>query len=134
MRIEFHFATNAERSRFLVAPPIDEGSNRRGAPRRDSLRRARRGAISSALLAICAFLAFTTPAARAQDWFRTGTGLGVSKPKVAVADFVSRNDASTPMAALFVDVVPNDLDYSRIFDLAIKSFDPHPLATWPMDR
>ena len=45
------------------------------------------------LLAIFALLNLAAPAA-AQDWFRTGTGLGVSKPKVAVADFAARNDTN----------------------------------------
>src|SRR5689334_20809747 len=79
-------------------------------------------ALRLSLSTLAALLCLATPAARAQDWFRTGTGLGVSKPKVAVADFVSRNDASTSLAALFSDVVRNDLDFSGIVDLASKSF------------
>jgi len=51
------------------------------------------------MLFACALYVLVAPAA-AQDWFRTGTGLGVSKPKVAVADFVSRNDASAAMGAI----------------------------------
>ena len=41
---------------------------------------------------ICGFLSvlFSSPAA-AQDWFRTGTGLGVSKARVAVADFAAKS-------------------------------------------
>lgn len=79
------------------------------------------------------FLTFAEPAARAQDWFRTGTGLGVSKPKVAVADFVSRNDGSTMTASLFSDVVRNDLEYSGILDLASKSFYPTQVPSVPME-
>ncbi len=63
--------------------------------------------------------------ARAQDWFRTGTGLGVNKPKVAVADFVSRNDTSTSLAALFSDVVRNDLDFSGIMEAGEQELLPH---------
>ena len=49
------------------------------------------GRVSAGLLLLTIFAAFSLAApAAAQDWFRTGTGLGVSKPKVAVADFVSR--------------------------------------------
>ena len=80
-----------------------------------------------------AFLIFAAPAARAQDWFRTGTGLGVSKPKVAVADFVSRNDGSAMTASLFSDVVRNDLEYSGILDLASKSFYPTQVPSVPME-
>ena len=61
---------------------------------------------------------------RAQDWFKTGTGLGVSKPKVAVADFAPRGGDSQAMATLFSDVVRADLDYSGILELASKSFYP----------
>ncbi len=85
------------------------------------------------LLALAALLGLAAPGARAQDWFRTGTGLGVSKPKVAVADFVSRNDASAMMASLFSDVVRNDLDYSGIVDLASKSFYPAQVPSVPME-
>jgi len=67
------------------------------------------------------------------DWFRTGTGLGVSKPKVAVADWVSRNDASATLAALFSDVVRNDLDFSGIVEVASKSFYPTQVPSVPME-
>ncbi len=90
--------------------------------------------------AACAVLygfAFLTMAAavpaRAQDWFRTGTGLGVNKPKVAVADFVSRNDSSTSLATLFGDVVRNDLDFSGIVEVASKSFYPTQVPSVPME-
>jgi TolB protein len=77
----------------------------------------------SIALMVLALLALSTPAA-AQDWFRTGTGLGVSKPRVAVADFAPRSPSSQPLATLFGDVVRADLDYSGILDLASKSFYP----------
>jgi TolB protein len=79
----------------------------------------------STLGLVCFFAAFqwASPAA-AQDWFRTGTGLGIGKPKVAVADFVPRNPQSGTNASLFSDVVRNDLDFSGILDLASKSFYP----------
>jgi TolB protein len=64
------------------------------------------------------------PGAAAQDWFRTGTGLGVSKPRVAVADFVPRAQPAQTLATLFSEVVRNDLDFSGIIDLASKSFYP----------
>src|SRR5579862_8291409 len=64
-----------------------------------------------------------SPAA-AQDWFRTGTGLGVTKPRVAVADFAPRDLAQQSLASLFSEVVRNDLDFSGVVDLASKSFYP----------
>ena len=73
-----------------------------------------------------------TPAG-AQDWFRTGTGLGVSKPTVAVADLVARNGDSDMTASLFSDVVRNDLDFSGIITLASKSFYPTQSPSLPAE-
>src|SRR5450756_1513191 len=66
-------------------------------------------------------LCFTLPAS-AQDWFRTGTGLGVTKARVAVADFAGKSPSSQPLAIEFSDVVRSDLDYSGILELVSKSF------------
>jgi TolB protein len=77
----------------------------------------------AALLAPCS--------AAAQDWFRTGTGLGVAKPRVAVADFVPRTTQANPLANLFSTVLRNDLEYSGIVDLASKSFYPTQLPSAP---
>jgi len=68
-------------------------------------------------------LALAAPTA-AQDWFRTGTGLGVEKARVAVADFVPRNESSRPLARIFSDVVSADLEFSGILDLVSRSFHP----------
>lgn len=74
---------------------------------------------------ICGFLLLASvPRASAQDWFRTGTGLGVSKPRVAVADFASKTPSSQPLATEFSDVVRADLDYSGILELVSKSMNP----------
>ena len=78
-------------------------------------------------MAVCAW----AQPASAQDWFRTGTGLGVAKPRVAVADFVPRNPQSDPLATLFSDVVRGDLDYSGVIDLASKSFYPTQVPSVP---
>jgi TolB protein len=64
-----------------------------------------------------------SPAA-AQDWFRTGTGLGVTKARVAVADFAGKSPSSDPLAVEFCDVVRADLDYSGVLELVSKSFNP----------
>ena len=69
------------------------------------------------------FSVFAPPAA-AQDWFRTGTGLGVSKARVAVADFAGKSPSSQPLGIEFSDVVRTDLDYSGILELVSKSFYP----------
>src|SRR5207245_2349401 len=68
-------------------------------------------------------LALAPPLA-AQDWFRTGTGLGVEKARVAVADFAPRSDSAQPLANLFSEVLRADLDYSGILELVSKSFYP----------
>ena len=44
-----------------------------------------------------AFLAAARPAP-AQDWFRVSTGLGVEKPRVAVADFAPKSDTGVGLA------------------------------------
>ncbi len=64
-----------------------------------------------------------TPAA-AQDWFRTGTGLGVEKPRVAVADFAPRSPSSQPLADVFSTVLRADLEYSGIIEVVSKSLNP----------
>ena len=74
---------------------------------------------------ICGFLCTFAPSpAAAQDWFRTGTGLGVSKARVAVADFAGKSSTSDSFAVEFSDVVRSDLDYSGILELVSKSFNP----------
>ena len=67
---------------------------------------------------------FGSASAMAQDWFKTGTGLGVSKVRVAVADFAAKDTPSQPLAVTFSDVVRTDLDYSGILELVSKSFNP----------
>jgi TolB protein len=74
---------------------------------------------------LCGSISFlSVPPASAQDWFRTGTGLGVTKPRVGVADFAGKSPSSQPPAIEFSDVVRSDLDYSGILDLVSKSFNP----------
>lgn len=82
------------------------------------------------IFAFLAVLLAPRPAA-AQDWFKTGTGLGVAKPRVAVADFVPRTAPAQPLATLFSDVLRNDLEYSGILDLASKSFYPTQVPSVP---
>src|SRR4030081_3435144 len=73
---------------------------------------------------ICGSILFLGTRAFAQDWFRTGTGLGVSKARVAVSDFVGKSPSAQPMGILFSDVVRSDLDFSGILELVSKSFNP----------
>jgi TolB protein len=62
--------------------------------------------------------------AAAQDWFQTGTGLGVSKARLAVADFAPRNPAISALATEFGDVVRADLNYSGVVEIVSKSMSP----------
>jgi TolB protein len=64
--------------------------------------------------------------ASAQDWIRTGTGLGVEKVRLAVPDFkASSQDAnSANLLKVFNDTLWNDLDNAGIFDMVSKSFYP----------
>jgi TolB protein len=87
----------------------------------------RRSALSGrriGLLAVFLACVAAVPPLGAQDWFRTGTGLGVSKARVAVADFAAKTEAAGPFATLFSEVVRNDLDFSGILELVSKSFYP----------
>jgi len=73
--------------------------------------------------AVALFFVISVPAF-AQDWFRISTGLGVEKPRVAVADFAPRSDSSKPHSSLFTQVVRDDLGFSGILDVASPSFYP----------
>ncbi len=76
------------------------------------------------LILLLFFPLFHPVALSAQDWFRTGTGLGVEKARVAVAEFAPRSPSSQPLATMFTDVVRADLDNSGILEMVSKSFFP----------
>ncbi|MBZ5696507.1 MAG: translocation protein TolB [Acidobacteriia bacterium] len=88
----------------------------------------------SVLLAALVILGSCTlqPAA-AQDWFKTGTGLGVSKARVAVPDTAARSTDAQPLAKTFHDVLWSDLDYSGILDLVSPSFYPVQVPSQPSE-
>jgi hypothetical protein len=60
----------------------------------------------------------------AQDWFKTGTGLGVTKARVAVPEASARSAFGPPLPKTFHDVLWGDLEYSGILDLVSPSFYP----------
>jgi TolB protein len=70
--------------------------------------------------------------ASAQDWVKTGTGLGVERVRIAVSDFKdagqSGNYKQTFDATLF-----NDLNNAGIFDVVSKSFNPQAQPSGPQD-
>ncbi len=61
-----------------------------------------------------------------QDWIHTGTGLGVEKVRLAVADFkqVSADPTTGALLKVFNDTLWNDLSQAGIFDVVSKSFYP----------
>jgi TolB protein len=69
----------------------------------------------------------------AQDWIKTGTGLGLEKPRVAVADFAPRVDPAKNHSALFTQVVRDDLQFSGILDLVSPSFYPPQAPSQPSE-
>jgi TolB protein len=79
--------------------------------------------VLSLVLLLSSVLASTT---FAQDWVRTGSGLGVDKVRLAVPDFKA-SDSDPQNAALlkiFNDTFWNDLDNSGVVELVSKSFYP----------
>src|SRR5579872_3226870 len=71
-------------------------------------------------------LLLMTTALSAQDWVRTGSGLGVEKVRLAVPDFKpSTNDPqNAALLKTFNDTFWNDLDNSGVVELVSKSFYP----------
>ena len=83
------------------------------------------------LLLVAALLLVTPHSGSAQDWFRAGTGLGVEKPRLAVADFGPRADTAKPHASLFTQVVRDDLQFSGILEVVSPSMYPTIAPTVP---
>lgn len=78
--------------------------------------------------------AFSWPGpASAQDWFKTGTGLGVTKARVAAPDTAARSAAAEPLAITFRDVLRADLDYSGVLELVSPSFYPTQAPSQPSE-
>ena len=96
-----------------------------------------KGWVSQALavmaLGICAACAAPGLNAQDQGWFRTGTGLGVAKARVAVADFAARTPQAQPLEKMFHDVLWADLDYSGVLELVSPSFYPTSVPSQPSE-
>ena len=76
--------------------------------------------------AIVAVFLLTLTAAAQNDWIKTGTGLGVEKPRIAVPDFkVAGADAATPpLEKVFDETLFNDLQNSGVLEVISKSLYP----------
>jgi TolB protein len=77
----------------------------------------------SLLILFCSLLPST---AFAQDWVRTGSGLGVEKVRLAVPDFKpsSSDPQNEGLLKTFNETFWNDLDNSGVVELISKSFYP----------
>jgi TolB protein len=85
------------------------------------------------LVFVLAVAAFFSHSASAQEWFRTGTGLGQEKPRLAVADFAARADNSKSHSQLFTQVVRDDIQFSGVIDLVSPSYYPQPAPSIPSE-
>jgi TolB protein len=78
-------------------------------------------------------MAFLPAPAAAQDWFKTGTGLGISKARLADPDLAVRTPNAQPLEKTFHEVLSNDLEYSGILDLVSPSFYPLKVPSQPSE-
>jgi TolB protein len=85
---------------------------------------------------VCALIfCSAVPSVLAQDWVKTGTGLGVDKVRLAVADFKpsSSDPQNDALLKTFNDTLWNDLDVSGVVELVSKSFYPLQVPGQPVD-
>lgn len=87
--------------------------------------------VKRAAVLMAIWLCAAVGAAAQEGWFRTGTGLGVEKPRIAVADFAPKADAAKGHSALFTQVVRDDLSFSGILELVSPSFYPQQVLSQP---
>src|SRR5260370_28525057 len=71
----------------------------------------------------------------AQDWIKTGTGLGVEKVRLAVPDFsaAGQDQKNAELLKGFNETLWNDLENAGIFDMVSKSFYPLSQVGTPAD-
>jgi len=84
------------------------------------------GAFLSACTLLLLLTSLFSSLSFAQDWVRTGSGLGVERVRLAVPDFKPSNSDPQNAALLktFNDTFWNDLDNSGVVELISKSFYP----------
>ena len=66
-----------------------------------------------------------------QDWFRTGTGVGVEKVRLAVPAFAARSLEVQTAASVFYAVLRDDLETSGVVELVSPSFQPLQVPSLP---
>jgi TolB protein len=87
----------------------------------------------SGIVALAILALLTSLPAAAQDWFKTGTGLGVTKARLAAPDIASRSVAAQPLEKTFHDVLWSDLEYSGVLDMVSPSFYPTQVPSQPSE-
>jgi len=115
---------------------LGNGSNRMDAKRKAFSDSVLSGAQSLSTLGLLLLLLFSlTAGGYAQDWVRTGSGLGVEKVRLAVPDFKASTGDPQNAALLktFNDTFWNDLDNSGVVELISKSFYPLQVPSQPTE-
>jgi TolB protein len=84
-------------------------------------------------LIFAAAILLAARSAAAQDRIRIATGLGETKQRIAVADFIPRADSAKSHSALFTQVVRDDLQFSGILEVPSPSFYPPQAPSAPAE-
>jgi TolB protein len=97
------------------------------------IRETKLGFVASIFLGLLMLMAAGSAHAQNPAWFNAGTGIDNSsaKPRIAVPDFVPREDPTRQHSQLFAQVVRDDLTFSGIVDVASPSFYPQQLPSVP---
>jgi TolB protein len=87
------------------------------------------------LIFLTAFLSLLAATGLAQDWIRTGTGLGVEKVRLAASDFKpsTQDSKNADLLKTFNDTLFSDLENAGIFDMVSKSFYPEQVPGQPSE-
>src|SRR6202167_148745 len=93
----------------------------------------RKFALLSAFFVWALFTLTISAPASAQDWFKTGTGLGVTKARLAAPEEAARSAAAQPLEKTFHDVLWSDLEYSGVLDMVSPSFYPTQVPSQPSE-
>ena len=98
-------------------------------------RHERQSQLGRRLVVVYIALLFLTATGFAQDWIRTGTGLGVEKVRLAASDFkASTQDAkNAELLKTFNETLFGDLENAGIFDMVSKSFYPEQVPGQPSE-
>jgi TolB protein len=127
-RITHHLPMKTYRSTILSYTVSFCPGSRNGSKRMDDKHRQAKysGPVGALLLSVLTFLILLASTSLAQDWVRTGSGLGVDKVRLAVPDFkpASGDPQNDALLKTFNDTFWNDLDNSGVIELVSKSFYP----------